>query len=84
MIHSWAFARITNSLKHGLAQLGWIVDGKDARFRAVPEAWTSIMCWKCGCKGARPKQNYFHCPSCGLKTNADRNGSTNIAARMLT
>ncbi len=84
MIHSWAFARITNSLKHGLAQLGWKVDGKDARFRAVPEAWTSIMCWKCGSKGRRPKQNYFHCPSCGHKTNADRNGSTNIAARMLT
>ncbi|MFQ5833371.1 MAG: zinc ribbon domain-containing protein [Candidatus Thorarchaeota archaeon] len=84
MIHSWAFARITNSLKHGLAQLGWKVDGKDARFRAVPEAWTSIICWKCGCKGRRPRQNYFHCPSCGQKTNADRNGSINIAARMLT
>jgi transposase len=83
MIHSWAFARITNSLKHGLAQLGWKVDGKDARFRAVPEAWTSIMCWKCGSKGTRPKQNYFHCPYCGHKTNADRNGSINIAARML-
>ncbi|MDF1537457.1 MAG: transposase [Candidatus Thorarchaeota archaeon] len=84
MIHSWAFARITDSLKHGLAQLGWNVDGKDARFRDVPEAWTSIMCWKCGSKGTRPKQNYFHCPSCGHKTNADRNGSINIAARLLT
>lgn len=84
MIHSWAFARITESLKHGLAQLGWKVDGKDARFRTVPEAWTSIICWKCGSKGKRPKQNYFHCPSCGQKTNADRNGSINIAARMLT
>jgi transposase len=84
MIHSWAFARITESLKHGLAQLGWSVDGKDSRVRAVPEAWTSIICWKCGSKGKRPKQNYFHCPSCGHKTNADRNGSINIAARMLT
>jgi len=84
MIHSWAFARITDSLKHGLAQQGWKVDGKDARFRAVPEGWTSIMCWKCGSKGTRPRQNYFHCPSCGLKLNADRNGSINIAARFLT
>ncbi len=83
MIHSWAFARITDSLKHGLAQLGWRIDGTDARFRAVPEAWTSITCWKCGAKGKRPKQNYFHCPCCGHKTNADRNGSINIAARML-
>jgi len=84
MIHSWAFARITDSLKHRLAQQGWKVNGKDARFRAVPEAWTSIMCWKCGSKGTRPKQNYFHCPSCGLHLNADRNGSINIAARFLT
>ena len=83
MIHSWAFARVTESLKHGLAQKGWKVDGKEPRFRAVPEAWTSIICWKCGSKGKRPKQNYFHCPSCGLKLNADRNGSINIAARML-
>ncbi|MBE0525899.1 MAG: transposase, partial [Candidatus Thorarchaeota archaeon] len=84
MIHSWAFARITESLKHGLAQQGWKVDGKDPRFRAVPEAWTSIMCWKCGNKGTRPQQNYFHCPSCGYSINADQNGSINIAARLLT
>ncbi len=84
MIHSWAFARITDSLKHGLAQLGWKVEGKNTRFRAVPEGWTSIICWKCGSKGTRPKQNYFHCPSCGYSINADLNGSANIAARMLT
>jgi len=83
MIHSWAFARITDSLKHGLAQLGWKVHGKDTRFRAVPEGWTSIMCWKCGIKGTRPMQNYFHCPSCGYSINADQNGSINIAARLL-
>jgi transposase len=84
MIHSWAFARITNSLKHGLAQLGWNTKGKDARFHVVPEAWTSIICWKCGTKGRRPKQNYFYCPSCGHKTNADRNGAINIAGRLIT
>ncbi|MHA1633790.1 MAG: zinc ribbon domain-containing protein [Candidatus Thorarchaeota archaeon] len=84
MIHSWAFARITDSLKHGLAQVGWKVNGKDPRLRAVPEGWTSIMCWKCGSKGTRPRQNYFHCPSCGYSINADLNGSANIAARLLT
>jgi len=82
-IHSWAFARITESLKHGLAQQGWSVEGKDSRFRVVPEAWTSIMCWKCGTKGTRPKQNYFKCPSCGHQTNADRNGAINIAGRLI-
>jgi transposase len=83
MIHSWAFARITESLKHGLAQKGWSVDGKDPQFQVVSETWTSIMCWKCGKKGIRPKQNYFRCPSCGHKTNADRNGAINIAGRLI-
>ena len=84
LIHSWAFARITESLKHQLAQLGWTVEGKTARFKAVPESWTSIICWKCGRKGRRPKQNYFQCTTCGQKTNADRNGAINIAARLIT
>jgi hypothetical protein len=29
-------------------------------------------------------QNLFICPSCGHQTNADRNGSINIAARLIT
>jgi transposase len=82
MIHSWAFSRITESLKHQLAQLGWTVEGKTSRFHIVPETWTSIICWKCGKKGYRPKQTLFVC-SCGFKTNADRNGSLNIARRLI-
>ncbi len=84
MIHRWAFARITESLKHGLSQIGWTMKGKDSRFRVVPEQWTSIMCWKCGSKGKRPRQNQFYCPSCGHQTNADRNGAINIAGRLIT
>lgn len=83
MIHSWAFARITEGLAHQLAQLGWTTIGNSSRFRVVPESWTSIMCWKCGSKGTRPRQNFFICPSCGHKTNADRNGSINIAGRLI-
>jgi IS605 OrfB family transposase len=82
MIHRWAFARITDSLKHRLSQFGFPVDGKDSRFKAIPESWTSIICWKCGRKGYRPKQSLFMC-SCGFKTNADRNGSLNIARRLI-
>ncbi|MFW9890006.1 MAG: zinc ribbon domain-containing protein [Candidatus Thorarchaeota archaeon] len=48
----------------------------------MPETWASIICWKCGSKGKKLKQSYFYCPTCGRKTNADRNGSINIAARM--
>lgn len=84
MIHSWAFSRITKSLSHNLAQHGWSVEGKNSRFRVVPESWTSIMCWKCGRKGARPRQRLFVCPTCGNKCNADMNGAINIAARLIT
>jgi transposase len=84
MVHRWAFARITDSLSHGLAQLGWSVKGKDSRFRVIPENWTSIICWKCGTKGKRPRQNHFICPSCNHQTNADRNGAINIAGRLIT
>jgi IS605 OrfB family transposase len=83
-IHSWAFARITKSLKHQLSQIGFFTDGKHSRFKVVPEAWTSIICWKCGKKGNRPTQNHFVCPTCGHRTNADRNGSINIAGRLIT
>lgn len=83
MIHRWAFGRITNSLMYGLSQIGWKVDGKGSRFKAVPESWTSIVCWKCGRKGIRPRQNLFICPTCGNKCNADRNGAINIAARLI-
>jgi hypothetical protein len=83
MIHSWSFARITEGLKRNLAQLGWQVSGKNSRVQAVPESWTSIICWRCGRKGIRPKQNLFIC-SCGNKCNADKNGAINIAGRLIT
>jgi len=84
MIHRWSFSRITESFKHQLSQRGWDVVGKNTRFRVVPENWTSIMCWKCGRKGNRPKQNLFVCPTCGNKCNADMNGAINIAGRLIT
>ena len=75
---------VVPTLKHQLSQLGFPVEGKDSRFRVVPESWTSILCWKCGKKGSRPTQNHFVCPTCGHRTNADRNGSINIAGRLIT
>ncbi|MGV9169366.1 MAG: zinc ribbon domain-containing protein [Promethearchaeia archaeon] len=82
IIHRWTFSSISKILRHGLAQLGWPVEGKNKRFHLVPEAWTSIICWKCGRKGHRPRQSLFVC-SCGFRTNADRNGSLNIARRLI-
>ncbi|MHA1654697.1 MAG: zinc ribbon domain-containing protein [Candidatus Thorarchaeota archaeon] len=83
MIHRWAFARITRYLAHALAQYGWQVTGKGARLVVVSERWTSITCSRCGRGGHRPRQNLFVCPMCGLHTNADRNASINIAARLI-
>jgi hypothetical protein len=83
MIHRLAFARITDSLKHRLSQSGFPIKGKNSRFKALPENWTSIMCWKCGHKGHRPKQNYFVCDTCGHRTNADMNGAINITGRLI-
>lgn len=84
LVHRWSFGRVTRTLKHGLEQLGWQTEGSKSRFQVVPENWTSITCWKCGRKGVRPKQSLFVCHTCGFRTNADRNGSLNIARRLIT
>ncbi|MFW9849992.1 MAG: RNA-guided endonuclease TnpB family protein [Candidatus Thorarchaeota archaeon] len=79
MINRWAFARITNSLKHKLSMEGF----NPSRVYAISEAWTSIKCHKCGNKGLRPRQNYFLCHTCGYRDNADRNAATNIGRRLI-
>ena len=45
---------------------------------AVPPAYTSRRCSRCGEMGRR-KAATFHCPGCGYLGNADRNASVNIA-----
>ncbi len=45
---------------------------------AVPPAYTSRRCSRCGEMGQR-KVAAFHCPGCGYLGNADRNASVNIA-----
>ncbi len=77
MIHRWSFARVSEILKHKLETLGY----NSRRFYSAPEAWTSIMCHKCGHKGMRPKQNLFICHTCGYRANADLNGAINIGRR---
>ena len=79
----WTFARFSNWLKHSLAQQGWSVSGKNSRFFAVREYWTSRTCHKCGYIGLRPKQSLFICHTCGYRTNADKNGAINIARRLI-
>jgi transposase len=80
----WSFARVSDSLKHSLAQQGWRASGADSRFIPVREYWTSITCHKCGNRGIRPKQSLFICHTCGYRSNADKNGAINIARRLIT
>ena len=80
----WSFARVSNALKHSLAQRGWKVSGRDSRFIPVREFWTSVTCHKCGQRGIRPKQSLFICHTCGYRSNADKNGAINIARRLIT
>jgi IS605 OrfB family transposase len=84
MVAKWSFARVSNALKHSLAQRGWKVSGRDSRFIPIREYWTSITCHKCGHRGIRPKQSLFICHTCGYRSNADKNGAINIARRLIT
>jgi IS605 OrfB family transposase len=84
MVARWSFARVSNVLKHSLAQQGWSVTGKGSRFIPVREYWTSVTCHKCGNRGIRPKQSLFICHTCGYRSNADKNGAINIARRLIT
>lgn len=79
MINRWSFARITNTLQHKLSLGGF----SSKRVFAVPEAWTSIKCHKCGSTGYRPKQSYFLCHTCGYRDNADKNAAINIGLRLI-
>ena len=79
MINRWSFARITNSLQHKLSLGGF----SSKRVFAIPEAWTSIKCHKCGSTGYRPKQSYFLCHTCGYRDNADKNAAINIGLRLI-
>jgi len=79
MMARWSFARVSNALKHSLAQHGWKVSGRDSRIIPVREFWTSMICHKCGHRGIRPKQSLFICHTCGYRANADKNGAINIA-----
>ncbi|MHA2190505.1 MAG: RNA-guided endonuclease InsQ/TnpB family protein [Candidatus Thorarchaeota archaeon] len=84
LVARWSFARVSNALKHSLAQHGWKVSGRNSRFIPVREFWTSVTCHKCGHRGIRPKQSLFICHTCGYRSNADKNGAINIARRLIT
>ncbi|MFX1474180.1 MAG: RNA-guided endonuclease InsQ/TnpB family protein [Promethearchaeota archaeon] len=79
-LHRWAFARITAMLQYKLKQAGLPRE----RVVAVPEAWTSRTCSKCGSPNTRrPFQALLICLDCGAKIQADVNGALNIGMKLI-
>ncbi|MHA2272344.1 MAG: zinc ribbon domain-containing protein [Candidatus Hodarchaeales archaeon] len=79
-LHRWAFARFTALLAYKLARIGFPLE----QFQAIPEAWTSRTCSRCGSTDTlRPTQGLFLCGGCGLQLNADLNGAKNIGFRLI-
>ncbi len=80
-LHRWAFARITAMLQYKLKWAGLPSD----RVVAVPEAWTSRTCSKCGSTNTRrPFQALLICLDCGAQLQADVNGATNIGMKLIS
>jgi putative transposase len=76
-LHSWSFAILK----------GYIVykaEGKGIRVEGVDPRHTSQTCSRCGfqSRSNRRSQSEFWCRACGYRTNADRNASVNIAAKL--
>ncbi|MFX0062286.1 MAG: zinc ribbon domain-containing protein [Candidatus Hermodarchaeota archaeon] len=79
-LHQWAFARLNVMLQAKLLRAGI----PPARFRAVKESWTSKTCSKCGSTDTyRPFQALIICQTCDTKLQADINGATNIAMKLI-
>jgi IS605 OrfB family transposase len=77
-LHSWSFAILRAFLVYKAEERGVCVEGVDPRH-------TSQRCSRCGYQHRRNRlsQSEFRCRACGVRLNADLNGSRNIAAKLL-
>jgi putative transposase len=74
-VASFPFYKLTQFIKYKAAWKGISVV-------EVSEAYTSVTCSHCGCRGVRVR-GLFRCPECGCSLNADLNGARNILKRAL-
>jgi len=76
-LHSWSFAILRGYIVYKAEERGIRVEGVDPRH-------TSQTCSRCSFqhRSNRRSQSEFWCRSCGYRTNADRNGALNIAAKL--
>jgi len=77
-LHSWSFANLR-------ACIAYKAEGKGIRVEGVDPRHTSATCHRCSFQSRynRRSQAEFWCRACGYRTNADRNGALNIAAKLL-
>jgi len=76
-LHSWSFASLRVCIAYKAEERGIRVEGVDPRH-------TSQTCHRCSFqhRANRRSQSEFWCRACGYRTNADRNASVNIAAKL--
>lgn len=72
-VASFPFYKLTQFIKY---KASW----KGVEVVEISEAYTSVTCSRCGCRGVRVR-GLFRCPECGLDLNADLNGARNILKR---
>ncbi len=77
-LHSWSFANLR-------ACIAYKAEGRGVRVEGIDPRHTSQTCHRCSFqhRSNRRSQSEFWCRSCGYRTNADRNASLNIAAKLL-
>ena len=77
-LHGWSFAILRAYIIYKAEERGIRVEGIDPRH-------TSQTCSRCGYQHRRNRlsQSDFCCRECGYRSNADLNGSKNIAAKLL-
>jgi len=78
IINSFPYYRLVQYIKYKAEWLG-------IKVIEISEAYTSQTCHHCHVvdKNARKTQELFMCKNCGLRTNADYNGSMNIMQQAL-
>ena len=78
-LSGWSFGQLVGFLSYKATLAGIPVETVDARH-------TSQTCSACGhcCRENRTSQEKFHCVSCGMSMNADKNAALNIRARALS
>ena len=79
-MHNWAFRELQAMLKWKAAEYG-------IRVEAIPPAFTSQTCSRCGHQSSTNRDSetgWFECNECGYGVDGDYNAAKNIGLKLLT